>query len=89
MDPNEDGGLLAPADGEIGDLCDVGGCGAHGRFWVGDRRVCLEHFDAYLRDEFDLEEYFRIKDEKARAAAEEATREDAWWEAWNGNDPDE
>jgi len=78
--------LLAPA---VGDLCDVGGCDAHGRFWVGKYHVCVDHFDAYLRDEFDLEEYFKIKQEKEAEAAQEKEAEDAWWERWNGEDLDE
>jgi len=45
----------------VGNKCDVGGCENEGDTRYGDWKVCSDHFEAYLDDEFDLPAYFYIK----------------------------
>ena len=76
---HRDDDLLVPAD-SIGTKCDVGGCEREGIFWVGSWRICGEHFNAYLRDEFDLEIYFQFKQRKIEEemGEEETDVEEDW-----------
>lgn len=77
-----DNNLLIPAEGTLGKKCDIGGCENEGVFWVDEWRICGEHFNAYLDDDFDLEEYFRIKKQKIEEALAEAADENAFWERY-------
>ena len=88
MQPGSDD-LLVPADNHLGELCDVGGCEEHGRFWYAEWRVCAEHFNMYLQDEFDLEEYFRLKQQKIEEALADEAAEDMFWERYFCVDEDE
>lgn len=63
LNQNTDGrqsSLPVPAD----EPCAVGTCTHDGVYTVSGHKVCWKHFDAYLRDEIDLEEYFQLKEQK-------------------------
>ena len=52
--------LLVPAD----EPCAVGTCTKDGVYTVSGYKVCWEHFNAYLNDVIDLEEYFLLREQK-------------------------
>lgn len=51
-------------DDEILSKCDVGGCEGDGTFTFAKWLVCIDHFHAYLNNNFDLSEYFQLKEGK-------------------------
>lgn len=63
--------------------CDVGGCrygGVYpfnGRWWV-----CRQHFRAYLQDEFDLDQYFALKERKMYEEGSAEAVEDALFDSF-------